>query len=213
MLFDRIIPEYRDQLGPGFLEGAEQHWEQARKLNPKLPPFSKLGPASALMQSYRNAQEVIMRSAGDYQELSQHLLFVQLNGQGHSTAIRPWSLVATNVYERTSADQGAMGPGTIEIRVVSPNRGAQVKGGMLKPASLEQGENQTAEVPFGNVMGYPLNCNDCQTTLGGGGGGTTTQGYSLAVQVVPASGSYMAFDTGELSSLQILSLDNCKRSN
>jgi Invasin, domain 3 len=171
-LFNQLIPEYRDALGPGFLEGLEQYWNSLARTIPHLPPFDvavdKLGLASAVIQDYQRSQRTLEQYAGDYQQLSQHLFLVE---QGTRSAIKPWSIVAPGVYERMIGDKGAMGPGTLQVRVVP--RGAHARLGaqsVFSPAFLPGPDagtlDETVAVPLGNVMGYP-NLKNGQTPLGG----------------------------------------------
>jgi hypothetical protein len=153
-LFDQVIPEFRGELGPGFIESVQQYWQELARTIPHLPSFdeamSKLGPADKIIQSYQAVQQTILQDAGDYQRMMQHLLFIQLGPEGRRTRIKPWSIVAPGIYERMITEGFAMSPGTIEIRVMSSVASAA-----------------TVEVPFGNVIGYPPVCDDCQTPLGG----------------------------------------------
>jgi hypothetical protein len=153
-LFDQVLPEFRGELGPGFIESVQQYWQELARTIPHLPSFDeamgRLGPADKILQSYRAVQQTILQDAGDYQRMMQHLLYIQLGPEGRRTAIKPWSIVAPGIYERMITDGSAMSPGTMEIRVTSSAANAA-----------------TVEVPLDNVMGYPPVCDDCQTPLGG----------------------------------------------
>jgi hypothetical protein len=172
-LFDQLLPEYRGALGPGFLEGVQQFWQTMARTIPGLPPFNaavgKLGPASILLQDYQNSQRTMQQFAGDYQQLSQQLF---LHQQGTHSSIRPWSVVAPGVYERMIGDSGAMGPGSLQIRVQPTASRARMRNdhsvftAAFFPGPDQIGRDETVAAPVGNVMGYP-NLQNGQTPLGG----------------------------------------------
>lgn len=170
-LFDQLLPEYKHELGPGFLESVGQFWDTLAQNIPGLPSFetaiNRLGPASALLSTYRRAQFTVAQNAANYQQLSQHLLFTQLGGQGMATQVKPWSIVAPGIYERLITDSTAMGQGTFEIRVLPSALSVQSDpNGPTVPIS-SQGSNDptTVAAPIDNVVGYPVNCNDCQIPM------------------------------------------------
>ncbi len=172
-LFDQLLPEYREALGPGFLEGIQQLWQTLARTIPGLPPFNvavgKLGPASILLQDYQDSQRVMQQYAGDYQQLSQHLFLAE---QGTNSGVRPWSVVGPGVYERMIGDRGAMEPGSLQVRVQPAASRARLRtdrrivATAFLPGPDQTARDETVEVPVGNVMGYP-NLKNGQTPLGG----------------------------------------------
>lgn len=169
-LFNRLLPDFRNEMGPGFLETVAQYWSTIAKAIPGAPPLQSVvnhGPVSALLASYRKAQLTIAESAGNYQALSEHLLFTRLGGHGVQTQIKPWSIVAPGVYERLITSGSAMSPGMLQIRVI-PQTGAMRlhTDGSVIPASYDETvASNFASAPVGSVVGYPVNCNDCQIPL------------------------------------------------
>ncbi len=170
-LFDQLIPEYRDQLGPGFLESLRLYWDDLARNIPGVPSYESVvdrsGSVFKLIAAYRMAQLAIAQNADNYQALSQRILFTQLGGQEMTTPVKPWSVVAPGVYERLITQGTAMSPGTLEVRVLPSEANTSV----VQSASLVRGSFTASSaasgvnVPIDSVVGYPLNCNDCQIPL------------------------------------------------
>lgn len=170
-LFNQLLPEFRTQMGPGFLQTIAQYWNTLAGSTPGLPSFQatvgQIAPLSSLLATYRRAQLTIAQNAGNYQALSQRLLFTRLGGEGMQTQVKPWSIVAPGIYERVVTAGGAMSRGTLEIRVLpTAVTMQQVDKSHFIPVSLQNTTNtDSVSVPIETVVGYPVNCNNCQIPL------------------------------------------------
>ena len=120
-LFDALLPEYRSALGPGPLVQALQFWQVLASAIPGGPSFNdilnRVG-AAPILAGYQNAQQIITQDAGNFQQLSQRLLYLSLGAQGNSTTVKPWSIVAPGVYARMVTGSTAMGPGSLQFRIL-----------------------------------------------------------------------------------------------
>lgn len=164
-LFDNLVPEFRDQMGPGFLVQTREYWQSLGQAIPGLPSFdaamNSLGPASVLLNAYARDENALAEYGWNYEELRAHLIMfaIRING-----GPKPWNRVAPGVYERMITDSVAMGLGTLQIRITRAAVSAQ---------------NPTALALTGAAMGYPLECADCQTPVVAGilptGSGTISE--------------------------------------
>lgn len=159
---DRLIPDFKKQLGGNFIQKIDGTYQTYARLNPRFPTFAALlgalGKPGQLALTAKQQQDILLQQNMD-DRLKEQTLWA---GQNHAiyTPERaeeiPWTVAIPNAaYMRFKVVEGNLGTNTLELRVLRPQNASLPNGGYLL-STAQAGPAITQNVRLLSLLGVTL---------------------------------------------------------